>query len=88
MYATLSELNIGYDPDHDILYVTIGEPVPSYCDEDIEGVLFRKSMNSHKLSGVTIMDFSKKNESQLTRILPLEIDVVKLRKWKNKKEPE
>lgn len=80
MYATLSELNIGYDQDHDILYVTIGAPVPSYCDEDNEGVLFRKSTNSHKLSGVTIMDFSKKTELQLQRILPIEIDVKKLYK--------
>lgn len=78
MYATLSELNIGYDQDHDILYVSIGAPVPSYCDEDIEGVLFRKSMKSHKLSGVTIMDFSKKTELQLERILPPEIAAKRL----------
>lgn len=81
MIATPSELNIGYDEDHDILYVSIGMPVPSYCDEDIEGVLFRKSMENHKLSGITIMDFSKKNESQLKRILPPEIGVRELRKY-------
>lgn len=78
MNVTLGELNIGYDQEYDILYVSIGAPVPSYCDKDIEGVLFRKAMNSHELSGVTIMDFSQKTKSQLKRILPPEISVDEL----------
>lgn len=79
MIATSVKLNMDYDPDHDILYISIGTPIPSYCDKDIEGVLFRKSMDDHKLSGVTIMDYSKKNESQLKRILPPELDTREIR---------
>lgn len=79
MFATQpKKLNIGYDQDHDVLYVSIGDPVPSYCDEDIEGVLFRKSISTNTLSGITIMGFAKKTKQQLIRILPTEINVEEL----------
>lgn len=69
------KVTINYDKDHDILYVSIGTPKPSYCDDDIEGVLIRRSMETNRLSGVTIMDFSRKNKEQLKRIIPFKLDI-------------
>lgn len=75
MNARKKRITVNYDKDHDVLYVAIGNPKPSYCDDDIEGVLIRRAMDSNRLSGVTIMDFSRKTREQLQRIIPFKVDI-------------
>lgn len=69
---------MSYDNKHDVLYVSIGKPQPSYCDNDINGVLIRRSIVNNRYSGVTIMDFSRKSKDQLKTIIPFKIDLDKL----------
>ena len=71
-----SELDTGYLlPRIDILYVSVGDPVPSYSDvEGLKGLYIRRSMDSDKVTGVTIMDYSKRNKISLTKYSPLKID--------------
>ncbi len=78
MNARRRKLTLNYDENHDVLYVSLGTPKPSYCDNDIDGVLIRRSIKSNRLSGLTIMDFSKKNKEQLKRIIPYKINLDEL----------
>lgn len=72
------KINISYDKDHDVLYVSLGAPKPSYCDTDIEGILIRRAMDNNRLSGITIMDFSRKTREQLKRTIPFKVDINQL----------
>ncbi|HBC94325.1 MAG TPA: hypothetical protein DCZ10_15860 [Pelotomaculum sp.] len=78
MSARRRKLTLNYDKEHDVMYVSLGAPKPSYCDDDIEGVLIRRSLESNRLSGVTIMDFSRKTKEQLKRIIPFNLDISEL----------
>jgi len=72
------KLTLNYDSDHDVMYVSIGQPKPSYCDNDVDGILIRRSADSNRLSGVTIMDFSKRDKELLKAVIPFKIDVNEL----------
>ncbi|WP_156779667.1 DUF2283 domain-containing protein [Desulforamulus reducens] len=70
-----NKLQVTYDREYDILYVSVGDPVPSYSDEEgLKGLYIRRSMDSDKVTGVTIMDYSKRNKISLTKYSPLKID--------------
>jgi hypothetical protein len=76
-----------YDNDHDVLYISIGKQKPSYCDQDLSGILIRKAFASDKISGVTILDFTKKTTEQLQTAIPLRINFERIyeRVFKNRK---
>jgi hypothetical protein len=46
-----------FDTESDVLYISLGEPVESYSEEQPKGLLFRKAYASDKPSGVTAIDF-------------------------------
>ncbi|GAB6180970.1 hypothetical protein JCM14036_22890 [Desulfotomaculum defluvii] len=75
MNARKKKLTLNYDKSHDILYVSIGLPKPSYCADDIEGVLIRRAIQTDRLSGVTIMDFSQRSKEQLKKIIPFKLEI-------------
>lgn len=52
-------LSIDFDGDEDVLYVSIGAPVPSYADEGDLGLVFRWSNADDRPSGVTAIDFRR-----------------------------
>lgn len=81
MNVRKNRITVDYDREHDVLYVSLGKPKPSYCDDDIEGVLIRRTMDTNRLSGVTIMDFSRKTRDQLKRIIPFKVDISELYKF-------
>jgi hypothetical protein len=54
---TMETLNIDFDCDEDVLYVSVGAPVPSYVDEGESGLLFRRANIDNRPSGVTAIDF-------------------------------
>lgn len=74
MSVRKQRLIVNYDRDHDVLYVSVGRPKPSYCDQDLDGILIRKSFQNDSFSGVTIMDFSKKTKEQLKKSVPLDVE--------------
>lgn len=58
----MSEFKVNYDLDNDILYLSFGDPKPSYSENFDKGVYLRKDMNTDELTGITIMDFSKRTK--------------------------
>ena len=52
-------LSIDFDTEEDVLYVSLGAPVPSYADEGPDGVLLRRASATGLPSGVTAIDFRR-----------------------------
>jgi hypothetical protein len=55
--APKPELLVDFDADEDVLYVSLGAPVPSHAEEAEGGVLLRRSDDEDRPSGVTAFDF-------------------------------
>ncbi len=59
-------LNESYDSNNDVMYISIGPPRPSYCEED-EDYLVRRDFNNDEITGLTIIGFSKKQPNEVRR---------------------
>ena len=53
-------LGVDYDPRGDVLYISVGAPRPSYCEEPETGVLFRYAFDDGAFTGVTILAFKQR----------------------------
>lgn len=53
------KLLLDYDASSDVLYISIGEPVPSLSYDTDTGILIRRGIVTKKLTGATIMDYTK-----------------------------
>ncbi|MDR2166994.1 MAG: DUF2283 domain-containing protein [Clostridiales bacterium] len=84
----MSVLNLDYDYDKrsDVLYVSIGKPRPSYCEDLADGTMLRYDMETDELTGITILDFAQKQRNdQLSAIdLPIAIDFKKFAATKHR----
>ena len=58
----MRNVKVNYDAANDILYLSFGDPRPSYAEEYQDGVYVRFDMKTDELSGITILDFSKRSE--------------------------
>ncbi len=68
---------LNYDQEHDVLYISLGPPVPSYSDEDgVRGVLIRRAIGTGEITGATIIDYSKRDKKQLQKVLPFRVNLV------------
>ncbi|OGO90296.1 MAG: hypothetical protein A2Y17_12045 [Clostridiales bacterium GWF2_38_85] len=71
-------LQIDFDSRNDVLYIGFGNRRRSYDDEDDNGIITLKNMDSDIITGVTILDFKKKllNKSlyNLLKNFPFDID--------------
>ena len=68
-------LSYNYDTRHDVLYVSIGFPRPSYGDEIYPGIVLKHDIDTDELTGVTILDCKARyleNDPVLTE-LPSEL---------------
>jgi uncharacterized protein YuzE len=54
------DLNIDYDSEVDVLYVSFGKPKPAICVEVSAGDLVRVDAYTDKIVGITIIDFKKR----------------------------
>jgi hypothetical protein len=61
---------IKYDNSHDILHVLFYPEHLSIDDEEFPGIVIRRSINDDRITGITIMDFSKREIEFLQRMLP------------------
>lgn len=52
--------NINYDSKNDVLYISFGDPRPSYAETYDDGIYVRYDMDTDELSGITIVDFTKR----------------------------
>lgn len=58
--SATESLNVNYDPRGDVLYISVGAPRPSYCEEPETGVLFRYAFDDGPFTGVTILAFKNR----------------------------
>lgn len=74
-------LKINYDSFTDVLYLSFGDPRPSFTEEYEEGVFIRHSMDTNELTGITILDFSVRSEELKSMTFPGDVtftDISKL----------
>jgi uncharacterized protein YuzE len=67
-------MNYKYDSEHDVLYLYFGKTKPSYADEAAPGIYLKFSEKDETITGAVIMDFLKKNYSNVQKYIPLNID--------------
>lgn len=65
------ELNISYDPQNDVLYLSYGKAREAVSEETEDGVFVRRDPWSDEIVGVTVIDFGRRFEQPgATLILP------------------
>jgi uncharacterized protein YuzE len=67
------ELRFAYDKEADVLYMAIGAPHAGVDDEVEDGVFIRRNARTHKVIGLTIIDFVKRFSRPLDKAIPVEI---------------
>ncbi|OEF99398.1 hypothetical protein BHF71_02095 [Vulcanibacillus modesticaldus] len=68
MFAQIKQdhnFRFNYDSEHDVLYVYFGEPKISYEDETAPGVFIRIAESDETITGVIILDYKKKNRTNI-----------------------
>lgn len=53
-------LTVDYDSDADVLYVSLGRPVPAE-GEYVDDIIYRYAMKDNSPSGVTVIDYRGNN---------------------------
>lgn len=79
------DFRASYDNFSDVMYFSIGDPQPSFCDEQHEGFYIRYSLKSNRFCGVTVLNFKSywiSRINELIGILHLNVDI----KEKNARE--
>ncbi len=54
-----SDVRVGYDREHDMLLITIGEPQEAITEEVSKGLYVRVDPDTDKIVGMTITSFEK-----------------------------
>ncbi|MCR4403487.1 MAG: hypothetical protein NUW12_12085 [Firmicutes bacterium] len=67
-------ITFDYDANYDVLYLSIGRPVPSYTDDEIDGVLIRRDFETDRLTGATIIGYRSKTKQFLKKTIPFYVD--------------
>jgi len=59
------KISVNHDKVADVLYIVFGEARPSYAEDVGDGIYARYDMETDQLTGITILDFSKRSKSDL-----------------------
>ncbi len=65
-------MQIAYDQETDVLYLSVGEPRPAISQELGDDVLLRVDPETGEIVGLTIMSLSTRSDLQS---LPVQIDI-------------
>lgn len=57
--TTMPDPRARYDANGDVLYVSLGSPIPAYVDDDEDGVLLRRAQTSSMPCGVTVIAYAE-----------------------------
>lgn len=57
MAKNSNQLIFSYDREVDVLYVSVGNPMPGISEETKDGIILRYDMKTNKLIGFTMVDF-------------------------------
>ena len=55
--TSTSPIRVDFDAQSDVLYISLGQPVPSDSDSQERGIQYRFAWSDNAPSGVTIMGF-------------------------------
>ena len=74
--AYRSTKKVDYDTKYDVLYIMLSDTSNSYGDEDPDGIVVFKDIDTDQITGVTIFDFSTRfsNPAMLKCVLPSSIN--------------
>ena len=75
---TAEHLDIDFDAEEDVLYISLGNPVASHTDEGADGVLLRWANSDNRPSGVTALDFRSNWRDRRQRFCSLVADHLKV----------
>jgi hypothetical protein len=53
----IADVTGDFDTESDVLYLSLGQPVPSYSEERPEGIVFRWAYADKRPSGVTVIGY-------------------------------
>lgn len=68
------QLEVSYDNEADVLYVSKGHPKDAISEMMEDGVLVRKDPESKKVIGITILDFISQYSKSIPQPLPINVD--------------
>jgi len=71
-------LDLSYDKQFDILYVSISSTSASYGDEAIDGLVVLRDLFTEDITGITIFDFKAKFERGSLPPLPIKVNIDQL----------
>lgn len=78
--SEMYQLNIefDYDSEADVLYITLGSPEPSYCEEVDDVLLVERGMFSNDITGFRILDikYHKIKEVQINAYIEKAVEQV------------
>ncbi|WP_338826306.1 hypothetical protein MTBGP_11140 [Moorella thermoacetica] len=66
----ITNKQVKYDQDHDILHVFFYPEELSVDDEDYPGIVIRRSIKDDRVTGIMIMDYSRRSKDLLRTVLP------------------
>ena len=56
----IDQVEVSYDPDGDVLYLSIAEPQAALTRGEANGLLVRTDPQTHRVVGLTVLDYEKK----------------------------
>lgn len=56
----IGNLEVLYDQEADVLYLSVGQPKPSSIIEDQEGLLIQKDLTTGEVVGATVLDYQQR----------------------------
>ena len=71
---TLDKIEHVYDPDFDILYITIDEPSSAEADPVLDGVYLRREVPSERIVGAIIERYSERDKKMLSQLIPFPLE--------------
>jgi uncharacterized protein YuzE len=55
----IDEVEVSYDRDGDVLYLSLGDPRPAVTRGEKNGLLVRTDPETHQVVGLTVLDYEK-----------------------------
>jgi uncharacterized protein YuzE len=69
-------MQLFYDDEGDVLYLSVGDPRPAISEELDDDVLLRHDIETGEVVGLTVLNFSARfSTSKDSQKLPVEIDL-------------
>lgn len=83
MSTKTNNLDYHYDKQHDILYISVGVPIPSYSEEILPGIFLRRNFDTDEVTGLTILNLKAQlqDNNLLLSKMPIPLNTQELEKW-------